>query len=140
VEAYISAMRKYYKDHNMVARIQTLFETYKNLSKPKIKQVLKKWDRDQGRAMAYAESTITKPRKPYSWSPTLRDAGIVYRYWRLRYREEKHNEDYEATFDRIEQLVQQTNPKFVLPLRAMNTFGHAKSKQLISGSAVTLTS
>lgn len=101
----------------MVARIQTLFETYKTLSKPKIKQVLEKWDRDQERAMAYAEGTITKPRKPYSWSPTLRDAGIVYRYWQLRYREEKHNEDYEATCDRIEQLVQQTNPKFALPLR-----------------------
>ena len=67
--------------------------------------------------MAYAESIITKPHQPYSWSPTLRDAGLVYKYWRMRHREAKHNEDYTATFDRIEQLVRQTTPKFALPLR-----------------------
>jgi hypothetical protein len=119
VEEYIKAMRKYYDNHNMVARIQKLYDTHKTLSRSHIKKMLERWDRDQGRAMAHAESIVTKPRKPYSWSPKLRDAGIVYRYWRLRHREEKYNEDYAATFDRIEQLVQQTNPMFVLPLRSL---------------------
>jgi hypothetical protein len=67
--------------------------------------------------MAHSESIITKPRKPYSWSPTLRDAGILYKYWRMRYREEKYNENFTETFDRIEQLAQQTNQQFTLPLR-----------------------
>lgn len=110
-------MHRYYKDHNMTAWIQTLFDTHKQLSRSQIKKRLEKWDRDQGRAMAYAESTITKSRKPYSWSPELRDAGIVYKYWRMRHTEEKHQEDYTGTFDRIEQLVRQANPTFNLPLR-----------------------
>ena len=116
-EAYHKAMHKYYADHNMVKRIQRLYDSHKTLSRSQIKKSLEKWDRDQGRAMAYAESTITRPRKPHSWSPTLRNAGIIYKYWRMRHREEKHHEDYSATFDRIEQLVQKSNQRFHLPLR-----------------------
>ena len=117
VKEYHKEMHQYYKDHNMVARIQKLFNTHTRLSRSTIKKHLEKWDRDQGRAMAHAEGIITKPRKPYAWSPQLRDAGLVYKYWRFRHREEKHNEDYTKTFDRIEQLVRQKNPKFSLPLR-----------------------
>jgi hypothetical protein len=109
-------MHKYYADHNMVKRIQRLYDSHTTLSRSQIKKSLEKWDRDQGRAMAYAESTITRPRKPHSWSPTLRNAGIIYKYWRMRHREEKHHEDYSATFDRIEQLVQKSNQSFHLPL------------------------
>ncbi|KAI2505799.1 hypothetical protein MHU86_8661 [Fragilaria crotonensis] len=103
----------------MVERMQQLFSTHTTLSRSKLKKKLEQWDQDQGRAMANAERIITKPRKPYAWSPILRDAGLLYRYWRLRYREEKHDEDYATTFDRIEQLAQQSNTKFVLPLRSV---------------------
>lgn len=119
VEAYHEAMKQYYKEHKMVERMQQLFSTHTTLSRSKLKKKLEQWDQDQGRAMANAERIITKPRKPYAWSPTLRDAGLLYRYWRLRYREEKHDEDYATTFDRIEQLAQQSNTKFVLPLRSV---------------------
>ena len=117
VAEYHKAMHRYYDDHNMVERIHKLAKIHKTLTRSNIKKRLEKWDSDQGRAMAYAESIITKPRQPYSWSPTLRDAGLVYKYWRMRHREAKHNEDYTATFDRIEQLVRQTTPQFALPLR-----------------------
>jgi hypothetical protein len=118
VEAYHKAMKQYYKEHKMVERMQKLFSTHTTLSKSQLNTKLEQWDQDQGRAMANAERIITKPRKPYSWSPTLRDAGLLYRYWRLRHREEKHDENYATTFDRIEQLAQQSNTKFVLPLRS----------------------
>ena len=117
VEAYHAAMKQYYKEHKMVERMQQLFSTHTTLSRSKLKKKLEQWDQDQGRAMANAERIITKPRKPYAWSPILRDAGLLYRYWRLRYREEKHDEDYATTFDRIEQLARQSNTKFALPLR-----------------------
>ncbi|KAI2511593.1 hypothetical protein MHU86_2847 [Fragilaria crotonensis] len=117
VEAYHKAMLQYYEEHNMVARMKKLFDTHTTMSRSQIKKRLEKWDCDQGRAMAHAEGIISKPRKPYSWSPALRDAGLIYKYWRMRYREEKYQEEYTDTFDRIEQQVQQFNTKFVLPLR-----------------------
>ena len=60
--------------------------------------------------MVHAKSIITKSRKPYSWSPALQNAGLIYKHWRMGHMEEKHLEDYTATFDYIEQLVQKANP------------------------------
>jgi hypothetical protein len=46
---------------------------------------LEKWDADQGRAMKNAESSLRKhvPQKHF-WSPVLRNAGLLCRYWQLR--------------------------------------------------------
>jgi hypothetical protein len=56
------------------------------------------------RAMAHAKSIITMPQKPYSWSPALQNAGLIYKYWRMCHREEKHQEDYTVTFNCNKQL------------------------------------
>jgi hypothetical protein len=37
--------------------------------------------------MKHAETILERPKKPNTWSPTLRNAGLLYRYWRLRLRE-----------------------------------------------------
>jgi hypothetical protein len=58
VEAYHKAMLQYYAELNMVARMKTLFDTHTTMSRSQIKKRLKKWDCDQGRAMAHAESII----------------------------------------------------------------------------------
>ena len=78
------------------------------------KKCVEKCDCDQEWAMAHAKSIITKSRKPYSWSPALQNAGLIYKHWRMGHMEEKHLEDYTATFDYIEQLVQKANPWFDL--------------------------
>jgi hypothetical protein len=118
VEAYHSEMLKYYDDHKMIQRIENLFQNYNNLSRSQIKRRLEEWDQDQGRAMRHAEATISKPSKPYEWSPKFRNSGILYRYWKLRLREVQHSENYSGTFDKMEQLIRQHTPSFDLPSRS----------------------
>ena len=120
VELYQTAIHKYYEDHDMISRIADLQENADSMSKSDLRHALERWDADQGRAMKYAETSLTKPPKPYEWSPTLRDAGITYRYWRLRLRELQQLENYQSTFDRMEQLIQQHDNKYHLPHRTTN--------------------
>ena len=117
VAQYHHSMLQYYEEHDMVTRIKDLRETFKTLPKHKVKKILEKWDSDQGRAMHHAESQLRHSTKAYEWSPAYRDAGLMYRYWRLRLRELQHQENYEGTFDRITQTVAQHNPNFQLPFR-----------------------
>jgi hypothetical protein len=59
---------------------------------------------------------VAKPRRPYAWSPELRNAGILKRYWRLRLKEAScPNADYHETIMRLQDAVQQHDPKFLLP-------------------------
>ena len=81
------------------------------------KKQLEMWDRDQGRAMQHAESLLKQSTKAFDWSPALRDAGLIYRYWRLRLRELRHNANYEGTFDRITQTIAQHTSNYSLPFR-----------------------
>ena len=90
VATYHDAMLAYYADHNMIQRLDKLVRIKDTLSLPTLRKYLEKWDSDQGRAMKYAEDLLQRPKKPYEWSPKLRNVGLLYRYWRLRLRE-KHN-------------------------------------------------
>ena len=117
VEAYNQAMLTYYKEqeHNsMEQRIEKLYQARHQLSKATIKKQLGKWDTNQGRAMKYAEDLLARPKKPYQWSPQLRNAGLLYLYWHLRQREKLHSDNYLATFQRIEHQTQQHDPNFLL--------------------------
>ena len=97
VATYHDAMLAYYADHNMIQRLDKLVRTKDTLSLPTLRKYLEKWDSDQGRAMKYAEDLLQRPKKPYEWSPKLRNDGLLYRYWRLRLREKTHSEDYHQT-------------------------------------------
>ncbi|KAI2496031.1 hypothetical protein MHU86_18504 [Fragilaria crotonensis] len=77
-------------------------------------RILTAWDEDQGHAMLAAESVLATRPKKYQWSPRLRNAGIVYRYWKLRLREVTHHEDYSSTFLRWERQIQEYDPSFTL--------------------------
>jgi hypothetical protein len=83
VEAYNKAVLHHYQEHKMEQRIKKLYIARNTLSTATIKRQLKKWDADQGRAMKYAEDILARPKKPYQWSPKLRNAGLLYRYWHL---------------------------------------------------------
>ena len=116
VAGYHQHMIKYYEDHNMEQRIQELYRNYATLPSGETRRLLEAWDRDQGRAMRHAESEVAKPRRPYAWSPELRNAGILKRYWRLRLKESScPNADYHDTIMRLQDAVQQHDPKFLLP-------------------------
>ena len=117
IEAYTQSMLQYYAEHHMVTRMQDLRATFQTLSRSDLKKKLEKWDSDQGRAMEHAESQLRHSPKAYAWSPALRDAGLLYRYWRLRLREIQHGSDYAGTFEKIERTASQHNPEFCLPFK-----------------------
>jgi hypothetical protein len=76
VDAYNTAVLQYYKAHNMEQRLENLYLKKNKLSLATMKKQLEKWDADQGRTMKYAEDLLARPRKPYQWSPKLRNAGL----------------------------------------------------------------
>jgi hypothetical protein len=110
-------MHQYYSDHNMITRIEYICKSSDQMMPHELTKELENWDKDQGRAMKFAETSLSKPDKPYSWSPTLRNAGLVFRYWRLRLQELQHHLINSNTFDKMERLAQQHRPDFSLPLR-----------------------
>jgi hypothetical protein len=85
------------------------------MSRENIRDILIKWDNDQGRAMKFAEASMKKSERKYQWSPKLRNAAIVWRYWKLRLREINRSENYQPTVLRWQQKVGQYDPAFRLP-------------------------
>lgn len=117
VALYTTKMKAYYRDHNMVERIDKLFNNHKDLPSSQVWKLLNQWDSDQGRAMRMAESALSQRPRPYAWSPKLRNAGVLLRHWKLQLREIHYSEDYGITFERWERQIQQYDPTFVLPDR-----------------------
>jgi len=87
VTSYIHEMLQYYTSHRMEERITNLHKNFKQMEKEDIKKELEAWDRDPGRAMKKAEKEISKPKQQYAWLPKLRNAAIIRRYWKLRFRD-----------------------------------------------------
>lgn len=116
VTTYNKAVLEYYHQHNMVKRLATLHTQSSHLPITVIRhQRLEKWDRDQGRAMKHAELQLQKPPAKYPWSPKLRNAGLTCRYWRLRFREAKYNEDHTMSIRSLQYHVQHYDPTFSFP-------------------------
>jgi hypothetical protein len=63
---------------------------------------------------------MERPKKPYAWTPTLRNAGLLDRYWRLRLREKLLSENFYDTFQRLEHQTQQHDPTFLMPFRGVH--------------------
>ena len=117
VDLYLETMRAYYKQHKMQERIDLLFDTHRSLTRQQVRRLITAWDEDQGRAMTAAEKALTTKPKQYKWSLQLRNAGVVFRYWKLRLRELTHSEDYSITFARWERQIQSYDGMFQLPYR-----------------------
>lgn len=117
VSTYHESILKYYSQHNMMERIAQLFLTHHTKSGEEVRTLfLKKWDNDQGRAMAISKLLLRRPPKKYRWSPDLRNSAILRRYWKLRLREVTDPLlEYTDSFHRWQAKVQQHDPTFVLP-------------------------
>lgn len=77
VDAYNSRMMEYYAQHNMVKRIDEMYENHQSMPHEEVRTFLTAWDNDQGRAMDSAEKALRRPPKKYQWSPKLRNAAII---------------------------------------------------------------
>ena len=118
VAIYTTKMKEYYDQHKMIKRIKKLHKRHYELSDDKVRVALEKWDRDQGRAMRHAEKALGSIRlKKHYWSPTLRNAGLLCRYWRLRLLSNRENRDVSVTIHRIQTMVQQHDSTYIFPLQ-----------------------
>jgi hypothetical protein len=84
VASYVANMHRYYHDHDMTARINRLHETHETMTRPAIRRILEQWDTDQGKAMHNSERSLQRTPQRHQWSPEVRNAGLLRRYWRLR--------------------------------------------------------
>jgi hypothetical protein len=114
VASYHERMLQYYDNHQMINRIIYLYEHHHDMTDDNVRSLLEKWDRDQGRAMAYSENYLGRKGGKNHWSPTLRNAGIICRYWRLRMKATNRH-DYNNTFQRLLQIAQQHDSTFEFP-------------------------
>ena len=145
VAVYNEAVLSYYTQHRMVERIDDLYKHHNTMSRAQVREVLTKWDDDNGRAQLHAERLLLRPPKKYSWSPELRNAAMTRRYWKQRLRELQHSEDYSSTCTRWQTNIQALDPSFQFPLlgvpltlsavrhhfnRASRTFRHCQRSSL----------
>ena len=112
---YQSAMVEYYSQHNMVERITDLYHRHTTMSREELRELLIKWDNDQGRAMQHSERILSRPQKKHAWSPALRNSAIIRRYWYLRLREITRGENFESTFLRWQSQLQRKDASFHFP-------------------------
>ncbi|KAI2503162.1 hypothetical protein MHU86_11265 [Fragilaria crotonensis] len=100
----------------MFSRMDHLYSSHLTMSKDELRRKLIQWDSDQGRAMAASERKLTKPPKKFDWSPALRNAAIIRRYWILRLRESTASKNYANTFRNWQERIQRQDPSFSFPL------------------------
>jgi hypothetical protein len=87
VDRYLEALKKYFDDHQIDKRISELMVIAPVLSTSQCKDSYDAIDRDITRGMLHAEKEAKRPAGKYAWSPKLREAGILTRYWHLRLKE-----------------------------------------------------
>jgi predicted secreted Zn-dependent protease len=112
---YLEGMRGYNVDNRMSERINALYKEHTTMTQLQVRKRLTAWDNDQGRAMKHAETNLSTPARQYQWSPKLRNAGVVLRYWKLRLCEITHDEEYSDTFNRWEAKIKEYDATFLLP-------------------------
>lgn len=128
VELYQSSMKKYDKEHNMTERLDALHKNRQKMSPTAIRILLEKWDSDQGRAMKQAEKQLSRPQKPFEWSPELRNAGLIYRYWKMRLSEAISNTDFSSTCIPTHTTTN-SPPRHIIQTPTTRNFSHARGNQ-----------
>ncbi len=96
VDRYVDAFKDYADDHNLWQRVEDLVVAASTLSTASCQQQFDAIDRDITRAMIHAEKLAKRPSGKFAWSPKLREAGLVARYWHLRLREREQHYNLRA--------------------------------------------
>ncbi len=84
VDRYVEAFQKYARDHNLWDRVNDLATVASSLPLCQCKDNYDALDRDVTRAMLCAENCAKRHSGKFAWSPKLREAGLLTRYWRMR--------------------------------------------------------
>ena len=91
VDRYLEAFKQYADDHCIWDRVNDLTQMAHTLQSENCKQRFDAIDRDVTRGMLHAEKQARRPAGKYAWSPTLREAGLLARYWHLSLKEVEHS-------------------------------------------------
>jgi hypothetical protein len=86
VKKYLDHLDKYFVDHKICSRIDSLAEEAPTLTRRQLKRRYEGIDNDITRGMLAAERKV-RPSHPFEfeWSPDLDRASYGLRYWRVRY-------------------------------------------------------
>jgi hypothetical protein len=83
VDRYLEAFQKYAHEHNLWDRVTELATVASSLPLSQCKDSYDVLDRDITRAMLHAENCAKRHSGQFAWSPKLREAGLLTRYWRM---------------------------------------------------------
>jgi hypothetical protein len=86
VKKYLDHLDKYFINHKICSRIDSLAEEAPTLTRHQLKQWYEGIDNDIMRGMLAAECKVCPCHQfEFEWSPDLDRAGYGLRYWRVRY-------------------------------------------------------
>jgi hypothetical protein len=106
VDRYLEAIKTYFTDHKIEGRVRELITVAPSLSPDQCKESYDAIDRDVTRAMLHAEKEAKRPSGKYAWSPKLREAGLLARYWNLRLKALDSGTQMSSVLSRLRQRLQ----------------------------------
>jgi hypothetical protein len=113
VDRYLEALKKYFADHKIDNRVRDLKTVASSLTTSQCKESYDVIDRDVTRAMLHAEKEAKRPSGKYEWSPKLREAGLLARYWNLRLKELDGGAQMSSVLSRLRQRIHSLHIKLV---------------------------
>ena len=112
VDRYLAAFHAYADEHNIWHRVSELSALAPSIPQRHLKDCYDAIDRDITRGMLHAEKQAKRGTGKYAWSPKLREAGLLARYWHLRLRAAQKGIDLRLTIARLVQRIKSLNIVF----------------------------
>jgi hypothetical protein len=81
VDRYLEAFKQYADDHRLWDRVNNLTTMASTLTSAQCKVRFDAIVRGVTKVMLHAEKQTRCPAGKYAWSPKLREAGLIARYW-----------------------------------------------------------
>jgi hypothetical protein len=108
LKPYIERLTKLFDEHNVLSRTIQLRDDFAKFGKTDA--LLKRYqdmDNEKSGYMASAENkcTDTRATSAIPWSPAVKQAALLYRYWELRLRQLRTHTSFQHTLDRIANAV-----------------------------------
>jgi hypothetical protein len=112
---YRQALRTQFLHQNIFQRVARLEQTFCNLTTDHVRRLLNQLDTDITRSMLHAERCLHRTPRKYAFSPALRNAGLIKRYWSIRLFDARQNTWSESRYNQIARTIQKHDPDFQLP-------------------------
>ena len=112
VDRYLTAFTAYADEHNIWNRVSELSVLAPSIPQRHLKECYDAIDRDVTRGILHAEKQAKRSTGRFAWSPKLREAGLLARYWHLRLRAAQKGIDLRLTIARLVKRIKSLNIAF----------------------------